>query len=277
MDNILTHENYENIFFKLIEKEFDKEDSKKILAEINNDPFFSFEWECWQKAVLVDGSKQIGLQHASFFDAIKSEADLFVTQKKKRTIPFYYRATAIAASLCICAVAGYILLNPNTQQSVRPVKGQEPVVVADKSNSKLVVPATPTHKPAGKPQIWPVKENYMPIDPPDDAIIPDKFLDPENIPIYTEAVPVKSNVDSGIAATVVVKTATPQTYKRKFSVSAEQAITDDLIVKLSDLEATQTNLLDYFENKRVAIVRINKKLYLKLTENDDSYIYLSLK
>jgi len=76
MNDKLTLDNYETIFFKILENEYSTADKSNYLKQIEADAFLTFEWENWQKAMLVDESANMAVGHKSFFDGIKAEVDL---------------------------------------------------------------------------------------------------------------------------------------------------------------------------------------------------------
>jgi len=75
MSNPINKENYEIIFFQLIEGEYGAADEKRLLEEIANDSFLAFERENWNKAKLYDNdTTDFETNFTEFFEGIKTEA-----------------------------------------------------------------------------------------------------------------------------------------------------------------------------------------------------------
>jgi hypothetical protein len=108
MQDKLSMETYEVIFFKLLEGEYSPAEEALLLKQIEVDPFYAFEWENWSKTVLEDESVIVATQHKTFFDNIKAEADLLtetapVDENKNRIVGLWF-AASIAASVVLILV-----------------------------------------------------------------------------------------------------------------------------------------------------------------------------
>lgn len=274
-NSLINNDNYESVFFKLLENEYGRNERKQILEEISRNPFYSFEWDCWQKAKLKDEAKQFADTYASFFNDIKSDAGLFVQQPKGRIIPFYIKISTVAASLFIAALLTLFFYGRKSNQI---------------SNAKDNIPAETEHKSPiyvqqdtvlqwNKKNRYRIRRNEL---VKTDADIKKPIQD--SFPIageYAEPygqmdVPKVKSHDTSLLNSEITIAEIP-VYKRKFTVSPQQAIKQDMIVRLSDLESSNISLISLLDNKRITVVRKNKKLYIKLVEDNEVTILLSLK
>lgn len=272
----LNNENYESVFFKLLENEYDHDERKTILDEINNNPFYAFEWECWQKTKLKDESKDFAVTYQSFFEDIKAEADLFVTPKKKRVIPFYLKISAIAACLFLAIAVTFIFITYKTDTTVIS-KINLPTEIKSKPQQHMAIDSVKQTKSELKTETFTIIKTKPLFKPTSDNAI--LVTDTVSTPIIVKQneAPVIILSDTNLKEPKVAAVEPKPVYNRKFTVSPYQKISSEKIVKLSELEASNTNLIKFFDNKRITVVRKNKKLYLRLIEENENSILLSLK
>jgi hypothetical protein len=285
MSSKLNTENYESVFFKLLENEYNNEETIQLLEEINNDPFYAFEWDCWQKTKIIDQSDELAKEHAAFFANIKEEVDVIATipTANGRILPLYQIITTIAACL-IMSLGLYFNFNQNDAFTERPLS-YHPLEKNNKnqldSNEKIInkesnialeknAIVNPKATSGIASNIVPFKENN------DSIIIIDK-IGSAIPPIFIMKKPIGPINYENTHDVIAIATAARAGYRRKFTVSQSDTISAEKIIALSALEAEHTNFIKLLDNKRITMVRVDGKLYVRLIEENQKTILVSLK
>ncbi|MCB9262491.1 MAG: hypothetical protein H6607_08970 [Flavobacteriales bacterium] len=283
MTNRLNEENYETVFFKLLENEYDQTERQAILKEIENNSFYSFEWDCWQKAMLQDESEKYAEAHESFFENIKAEALVVAQPERKRVIPMFRIISAIAASLIIgIAVVMNVDRTKHTQNGVvvvsndtlknEPVQQQEIKAAEEKMAQSHETEETETLEEIKN---WIPKEVYVEVQ----NILIDTFsvdtLIRSEQPIAVSPKPFPTIKPDSTPRIEIVQ-AKVKPYTRKFSVSNTSVEATDIVYTVRDIEEQNIKLLDLVADKHITFVRQNDKLYLKLDGNNENPIYIAL-
>ena len=94
---MITRENYEEIMFLLLEKQYSKEEEEKILNEIQTDPFLSAEWENWNQAVVAEDLSDYFIESDNWSSTYLH--DKFPPAKSYRGV--FYLVLPLAASLLL--------------------------------------------------------------------------------------------------------------------------------------------------------------------------------
>ncbi|PKP49622.1 MAG: hypothetical protein CVT94_04280 [Bacteroidetes bacterium HGW-Bacteroidetes-11] len=123
MNTKITIDNYEEIMFRLVEDDFDELTRNHLLAQIEENVLFKFEWEQWQKTRCIDPVENYSDESPALTKKIIliARPQIFSGRRKM----FYLTAAAIAALF-----AGVLLLtaifNTRQEQVVESI-GKTPV------------------------------------------------------------------------------------------------------------------------------------------------------
>jgi hypothetical protein len=98
MKTIINIENYEEIMFRLVEDDFDKQTRADLLQQIEADELFKFEWESWQKTKFADPLENYSDENHELTEKIILIAESQVAGRKRS---FYYWAAAASIILLI--------------------------------------------------------------------------------------------------------------------------------------------------------------------------------
>jgi len=111
MNTKITIENYEEIMFRLVEDDFDELTRNHLLAQIEENVLFKFEWEQWQKTLCIDPVENYSDESLALTEKIIQIARPQILTGRRKM--FYLTAAAIAALF-----AGVLLLTAifNTRQ-----------------------------------------------------------------------------------------------------------------------------------------------------------------
>jgi len=134
----INKENYELIFFQLIEGEYGAADEKRLLEEIANDSFLAFEWENWSKAKLYDNdTTYFETNFTEFFEGIKTEAAIFnqpiaeEKESKSRILPLFFITSSVAA----CFLIAFFITNNRKAENTDPKVAVEQTTPTSDENS----------------------------------------------------------------------------------------------------------------------------------------------
>ncbi len=284
MSSKLNTENYESVFFRLLENEYNKEEANQLLEEINNDPFYAFEWECWKKAIISDQSEELAEEHAAFFANIKEEIDVIaLPTATKRILPLYQIITTIAACL-IVGIGLYLFFNQNDKPTERLLSSHsliknKTVIIDSVVNISIENSILPKDKNVivNSKSASGIVSNVMKFKETNDPLltfdksktdIPPLFISKKSIG------PIEYEITHDVHA---IAMSNRSAYKRKFTVSKSDTLSAEKIIALSELEANNTNLIKLLDNKRITMVKVDGKLYVRLIEENEKTILVSLK
>jgi hypothetical protein len=95
MNTKITIDNYEEIMFRLVEDDFDELTRNHLLAQIEENVLFKFEWEQWQKTRCIDPVENYSDESPALTEKIIliARPQIFSGRRKM----FYLTAAAIAA------------------------------------------------------------------------------------------------------------------------------------------------------------------------------------
>lgn len=114
MNNEITihNENLEEVFFALSDGDLNESQRQKLLAEIENNPLWMFEWTQWQKATAV-GLEIPNLVSENFWEQIK------FPKNETKVIPFYMHKWFRAGTAAILFLAfTWVIISVNNSKNI---------------------------------------------------------------------------------------------------------------------------------------------------------------
>ncbi|PCJ65549.1 MAG: hypothetical protein COA58_09055 [Bacteroidetes bacterium] len=142
MKDQINKENYEIVFFQLMEGEYSDNEKTALLDTIAQDSFLAFEWENWKKAKLPNNDIALYNENfTEFFEGIKNEAIIYNTpeeqkESKNKILPIFFAVSSVAA----CILAVLFFFNDQTDSRTEMVK--EVVLPLDNSITSVDQEAT---------------------------------------------------------------------------------------------------------------------------------------
>ncbi len=111
MNNTITIDNYEEIMFRLVEDDFDEPTRKLLLAQIEENVLFKFEWEQWQKTRCIDPVENYASESLALTEKI-------ILIGKPQILPLKRKVLYLAISSLAALFTGVVILNAvfNTDQ-----------------------------------------------------------------------------------------------------------------------------------------------------------------
>ena len=257
--------NYEEIMFRLVEDDFDKQTRNDLLQQIEADELFKFEWESWQKTKFADPLENYSDESRELTEKIILLAEPKVTGRKR--IIYYWAA---AASF-ILLIGTLFLLTADFTSSPKP----ELAVTVKKSHvpPETVVPPVQNQTApvaiADQQQFRNQKsENIIvPVAADSNTIVSVENLLAE-IPLLLDSVPVKTN-----------ELAKAPEKKPRYTITIETSDIGANNLNNNDLAQTQkVNLKKVFTNSKMLLSRKPNgepdKIYLIGDEN--SYLCINI-
>jgi hypothetical protein len=281
--NNINAENYEHVFFKLIENEYTLEEKENVLAEIMADPFYSFEWESWKKAQLVDESSEFAVAHKSFFDGIKADASIIPisTHKTTKRFSFFQMVGGIAA----CVSVAFTLYFYNFESEVNTgvtTKSTDAIenksVIKNGTDSIASKFSNKTKKHQHNTITTRKYKQQSEVDSGSNSMLHTPIVTYKWDEIYLTRKNIDTffNVQHTPPNVPYLSNFSPPAFRRNFIVSKSDTITKEIVVSLSEFEDNNTNLIKLFDNKRITLIRVDKKLYIKLVEENERTLLVKL-
>ncbi len=287
-------QNYESVFFNLLEGNYSEVEEERLFEEIENDPFLRFEWENWQKTKLVDQSDQYAQKYGVFFDTIKEESDVVVMPKRMdskkvwRLIPLM---TTLAASIVIFF---FVVRNNQNQtiesnpivvnETLNEVSEDASVIEQDEVNEIEVNVAAPSTISVEDPQdnlgVKDVKPKVAFVALANEEVRPkqlsQRLTDTTQRIQSLPLVKVYGLVNVGELTQDVVLEKTPAKpkYKRTFTVTTEDLKRKEVVLTRNEIENTSWRKL--LEDKTIRLVWIGNKTYLRLESFDSEPVLIGL-
>jgi len=287
-------QNYESVFFNLLEGNYSEVEEERLFKEIENDPFLRFEWENWQKTKLVDQSDQYAQKYGVFFDTIKEESDVVVMPKRMdskkvwRLIPLM---TTLAASIVIFF---FVVRNNQNQtiesnpivvnETLNEVSEDASVIEQDEVNEIEVNVAAPSTISVEDPQdnlgVKDVKPKVAFVALANEEVRPkqlsQRLTDTTQRIQSLPLVKVYGLVNVGELTQDVVLEKTPAKpkYKRTFTVTTEDLKRKEVVLTRNEIENTSWRKL--LEDKTIRLVWIGNKTYLRLESFDSEPVLIGL-
>jgi len=119
----INSENYEEVMFRLLEKEFESEVEEDILFEIEKDPFLNFEWKQMQKTKIEIDVEPYHLGEIDFWKSLQKE------EKEKAFILPYTQFKNILRVAAVFLLFGTLLTvylyNSNKNSNPQIAQGKE--------------------------------------------------------------------------------------------------------------------------------------------------------
>jgi hypothetical protein len=249
----ITIANYEEIMFRLVEDDFDKQTRADLLQQIQADELFKFEWESWQKTKFADSLENYSDESRELTEKIILIAEPQTTVRKM--VAYYWAA---AASI-ILLIGTLFLLTADyaskPKQEVASTLKKSPTPAAN------VVPSVPN-------QTAPIevsKEKPFQNLKRNNTIAPavadsNTFIPTENplaeIPLVIDSVPVKTN---------------------ELAKASEKKPRYTITIETSDIGANNQNNNELANNNKVNLKKVftNTKMLLSRKPNGEpDKIYL---
>ena len=245
--------NYEEIMFRLVEDDFDKQTRTDLLQQIEADELFKFEWESWQKAKFVDPLENYAIESRELTEKIILIAGPKPAGKKQF---IYYWAAAASILLLIASL--FLMttdFNSKPKQDVAQhvSKPQTPVknVIAPVQNINTTIDYTNREQARNQR----IKNKSLPAVVDSNTILPTKNTLAE-IPKVIDSVPVNTN-----------ELAKAPTKNPRYTITIEN----------SDIAANNINNNDLAQNPKGKIKKVftNTKMMLSRKPNGEpDKIYL---
>jgi hypothetical protein len=253
MRTLINIDNYEEIMFRLVEDDFDKQTRTDLLQQIEADELFKFEWESWQKTKFTDPLENYSAESSELTEKIILIAEPKVTGRKR--IIYYW---AVAASI-ILLIGTLFLLTADFSSTPKPEiaeaiqKTQTPVkktITTAQSQPAPAVISDQKHLPNQKEenQTIIVAENSNTFIPTENTLA--------EIPILIDSVPVISN-----------ELAKATDKKPRYTITIET----------SDIGANNLNNNEMAQNQKANLKKVftNTKMFLSRKPNGEpDKIYL---
>lgn len=186
----ITIANYEEIMFRLVEDDFDKQTRIDLLQQIEADELFKFEWESWQKTKFADPLENYAIESLELTEKIILIAEPQTTVRKM--VAYYWAA---AASIILLIGTLFLLTTDYTSKPKQEVAGivkKTPIPVKNEiapvQNQAIAIDVSkqkPFRNQKQENQIKLVVEDFNPIVPHEIALA--------EIPKIIDTVPVKTN------------------------------------------------------------------------------------
>ena len=249
----ITIDNYEEIMFRLVEDDFDKQTRADLLQQIEADELFKFEWESWQKTKFTDPLENYSAESSKLTGKIILIAK---SQNAGRKRVAYYWA---AAASIILLIGTLFLLTADFSSTPKPEvadvvrKTQTPVKRVIKPVQSQPTPAVISDQKQFRSQkeakqTLPVAENSNTFIPTENPLA--------EIPLVIDSVPVKTN---------------------ELAKATEKKPRYTITIETSDIGANNKNNNELAHNQNVKIKNVftNTKMLLSRKPNGEpDKIYL---
>lgn len=303
MKNKLTYENYEVLFFKLLENELPKAEEQEILDQIKEDTFFSFEWSKWEQTKIANQSVTYATKHEVFFSQIQDDLAV-VTEEKKRGILIWwpYAVSAAAIILISLTVLFYSSSQPSSKNNIAEntrteLQEKETPSIVDSAEKVDTNQTTLRQNSIAKASESEVinkrneqsESNEVFVAETKDKLEFDKAVNENELPVLQdtgkqaiakneatkEAIPA-INQDSMDKERFLALSKTNST-KRKFNITVvEESIKQKRYYTLANLREEGIRFAELMDDKRVTFVRENNKLYMRLEKSNEEIYFVSL-
>ena len=305
MSNPINKENYEIIFFQLIEGGYNEAEENRLLEEIANDSFLAFEWENWKKAKLPnDDSAYFESNFTEFFNGIKNEAavynqDIKIEEKedesKRRIIPLLFTVSSVAACFLI---AFFVFTNwekQSTESEVvlqgEPLTNIQDITITDNADTisqsvEIIQEDTPVELPA--PDVPTNELEY--VETKELVSIPSNPIEQEApTPVFNLKAEdtlktviaqdltiedILKQVDTIIDTDAIFVKSAPKR-KLKFTVEKSSLPPEIILTSVAQLSDLNIDMNALMQDQRVYVVRNADGLFLRL-EKDGGEIYIAL-
>jgi len=239
--------NYEEIMFRLVEDDFDKQTRTDLLQQIQADELFKFEWESWQKTKFADPLENYSDESRELTEKIILIAEPKSVVKKRF---FYYWA---AAASIILLIGTLFLLTDDFTSSPKP----EVVEIVNESPAPLET-ATPPVQNQTAPVVFADQQQFrnqksentvLPVADDSNTIVPVETTLSE-IPLLLDSVPVKTN---------------------ELAKAPEKKPRYTITIETSDIGANNLNNNDLAQNQKVNLKKVftNTKMLLSRKPNGE--------
>jgi hypothetical protein len=249
----ITIANYEEIMFRLVEDDFDKQTRADLLQQIQADELFKFEWESWQKTKFADSLENYSDESRELTEKIILIAEPQTTVRKM--VAYYWAA---AASIILLIGTLFLLTADYTSKPKQEVAAT--VKESLKPAANVVPPvqnqAAPIEVSAQKPfQNQKRESKIIPVSDDSNTIVLGENLLAE-IPLLLDSVPVKTN---------------------ELAKATEKKPRYTITIETSDIGSNNLNNNEMAQNQKGKIKHVftNTKLFLSRKPNGEpDKIYL---
>ena len=249
----ITIDNYEEIMFRLVEDDFDKQTRIDLLQQIEANELFKFEWESWQKTKFADPLENYSDESRELTEKIILIAEPKLVVKKRF---FYYWAAAASIILLIGTL--FLLTADYT------------------SKPEQEVAATVKRSPAPATNVVPSVQNQAaPIEVSEEKPFQDQKIDNTIGPIATDS---NNNVsvEKLLAETPLLIDSVP--FKtNELAKATDKKPRYTITIETSDIGANNLNNNEMAQNQKGKIKHVftNTKMFLSRKPNGEpDKIYL---
>ena len=280
---VIDKENYEMIFFDILEGEYSVQEEMDLLEQISNDAFLSEEWASWQKSKIAAVDFPL-LSDDTQLDRMKYNVDQAIQEEDKKVVPIFYYISGIAAGILLLFVFFFSFRNNEVEHNERGVVTVETTSVVEGDSLTL----ESQNAPETKDQIVERKVEKK------------KSIQRQIIAVPEESVPLIANEpelkeqtpkDEGdetldvedpkeeLIAQIPFEQVDTHTNQRnlKFSVTTEDVVREVTVFEYSYLEKNNINLQQLIADRRITLVRYNNSLCIKLLEGNRPPLLIALK
>jgi len=249
----ITIANYEEIMFRLVEDDFDKQTRADLLQQIEADELFKFEWESWQKTKFTDPLENYSAESSELTEKIILIAEPKTTGRIR--VAYYWAA---AASIMLL-IGTLFLLNTDFSYTSKPEVAE--VVRKTQTPVKTVITPLPRQTApvfiSDQKHFRSQKEEKKTIPLAEDS---NTFIPTENtlveIPLLIDSVPFKTN---------------------ELAKATEKKPRYTITIETSDIGANNLNNTEIAQNQKGKIKHVftNTKIFLSRKPNGEpDKIYL---
>ena len=239
--------NYEEIMFRLVEDDFDKQTRTDLLQQIQADELFKFEWESWQKTKFADPLENYSDKSRDLTEKIILIAEPKPTSKKR----FFYYWAAAASILLLIGLVFLLTIDFNTkpkQDVAEVVSKPQPFVknviapVQNQTASVVFADQQQFRNQKSENTVLPVADDSNTIVPVETTL--------SEIPLLLDSVPVKTN---------------------ELAKAPEKKPRYTITIETSDIGANNLNNNDLAQNQKVNLKKVftNTKMLLSRKPNGE--------
>ena len=295
MRNQINKENYEVIFFQLIEGEFEVEEENSLLEDIAKDSFLAFEWGNWKKAKLpVDDVSHYETNFTEFFDGIKNEAAIYAQPPKDtrtsrfKIIPLLWLAGSVAACFLIALFffnttdSAYIETVDLAQEKSQPesILQTEPISTDTVKDARLSINKPDNNTPE---PVEPTPSSFSGVEQESPAttqqlatagVYPYQDSTAEIVEESNIVQTLTSAADTSQPAPSILASNKPKR-KLKFTTTKTTIPPKVIVTSMAQLSDLNIDMSTLMQDQKVFVVRNDDGLFLRL-EKDGSEIFVAL-
>lgn len=278
MQTRLSYDNYEQIFFDLLENNYTYEEALEYRRQIDADTFLSFEWKNWQSTLLKKEADEYAQAEVTFFAELENlQTSVIIPKDKKRVVPIFFKYTTVAACLflfLLFAIPFAANKHGHTAHNFKTKKAASQDL--DNSNSK-------TKSTNNEDMDNQTIASVLVIDAPENNNQTSKRRNVYQNPITTINLPMKKlvNFDMGVnqlnvpaAIRPIVITEPKPTYT--FTVLSVTDIPKKEIKTLGEIDEQGIKWRTLLKNSDISLVIVKDQPFIKITKEDQNQLLVAL-